>query len=57
MAKVMIGLDAGHGGNSSGTYSVNTTKDGLYERDFTLELVKLINERLLANGFKTFLTR
>ncbi|MBO5955413.1 MAG: N-acetylmuramoyl-L-alanine amidase [Clostridia bacterium] len=57
MSKVLIGLDAGHGGSSSGTYSVNTTKDGLYEKDYALELVKKINERLLANGFKTFLTR
>lgn len=57
MAKVLIGLDAGHGGSSSGTYSCNTKNDGLFERDFTLDLVKRINERLLANGFKTFLTR
>ena len=57
MAKVLIGLDAGHGGSSSGTYSCNTKIDGLFERDFTLDLVKRINERLLANGFKTFLTR
>lgn len=57
MAKVLIGLDAGHGGSSTGTYSVNTTKDKLYEKDHALELVKLIDERLLANGFNTFLTR
>lgn len=57
MAKVLIGLDAGHGGSSTGTYSVNTTKDKLYEKDYALDLVKKINEKLLANGFKTYLTR
>lgn len=54
---VTIGLDAGHGGSSSGTYSINSTKDGLFEEHYALDLVKRINERLLANGFKTFLTR
>lgn len=53
----VIGLDAGHGGDSSGTYSVNTKKDGLFEKDFTLELVKAINSRLVEHGFKTVLTR
>lgn len=57
MAKVLIGLDAGHGGASSGTYSVNTTKDGLYERDFTLELAKMVGEKLIANKFGVFYTR
>lgn len=55
--KATIGLDAGHGGSSTGTYSVNTVKDGLFEKDYALELVLLINERLLFNGFKTVLTR
>lgn len=55
--KATIGLDAGHGGSSSGTYSCNSTKDGLFEKDYALELVLLINERLLANGFKTVLSR
>ena len=53
----VIGLDAGHGGESSGTYSVNTANDGLFEKDFTLELVKAINSRLVEHGFKTVLTR
>ena len=30
--KATIGLDAGHGGSSTGTYSVNTVKDGLFEK-------------------------
>ena len=54
---IKIGLDAGHGGSSSGTYSCNSTKDGLFEEHYALELVKLVNERLKANGFETFLTR
>lgn len=57
MAKVMIGLDAGHGGSSSGTYSINTAKDKLYEKDHCLELTKMVGERLLKNGFKVFYTR
>ena len=57
MAKVMIGLDAGHGGSSTGTYSINTTSNKLYEKDHCLELTKMIGERLLKNGFKVFYTR
>ena len=53
----VIGLDAGNGGDSSGTYSVNTKKDGLFEKDFALELCKMINEKLVEHGFKTVLTR
>ena len=54
---VTIGLDAGHGGSSSGTYSINSTKDGLFEKHYALDLVKRINERLIEHGFKTVLTR
>ena len=54
---ITIGLDAGHGGSSSGTYSVNTTKDGLFEKDYALEMVKMINAKLVEHGFKTVLTR
>lgn len=53
----IIGLDAGHGGSSSGTYSVNSTRDGLFEEHYALDLVKRINERLIEHGFKTVLTR
>lgn len=52
-----IGLDAGHGGSSTGTYSFNTKKDGLYEKDHCLELTKMVADRLKANGFEVFLTR
>jgi N-acetylmuramoyl-L-alanine amidase len=57
MSKVKIGLDAGHGGSSSGTYSINTTKDKLYEKDHSLELTKMVGERLEKNGFPVYYTR
>lgn len=57
MSEIIIGLDAGHGGTSSGTYSCNTTKDGLYEKDYALEVVKMVDKRLVEHGFKTVLTR
>ena len=52
-----IGLDAGHGGSSSGTYSVNTSNDGLFEKDYALDLCLKIHSRLVEHGFKTVLTR
>ena len=55
--KAIIGIDPGHGGASSGTYSCNTTRDGLFEKDFALELSLMIEERLLKNGFGAELTR
>ena len=55
--KAIIGIDPGHGGASSGTYSCNTTRDGLFEKDFALELSLMIEERLLKNGFGAVLTR
>lgn len=54
---IRIGLDPGHGGDSSGTYSVNTERDGLFEKDFALDLTKKINSRLVEHGFGTVLTR
>ena len=55
--KAKIGLDAGHGGSSSGTYSVNSVKDGLLEKDFALEQALLIEKHLLRNGFSVAMTR
>lgn len=55
--KAVIGIDPGHGGSSSGTYSVNTVNDGLFEKDFTLEQALLIEKHLLRNGFKVIVTR
>ena len=55
--KAIIGIDAGHGGSSSGTYTVNTTKDGLFEKDFALETALLVEQNLLENGFSVVMTR
>ena len=54
---IKIGLDAGHGGSSTGTFSIDTVIDGLYEKDYCLELVKLIDKYLRFNNFETYLTR
>ena len=54
---VVIGLDAGHGGSSSGTYSINSTKDGLFEEHYALEIVLLVEKYLNEHGVKTVLTR
>ena len=42
--KAVIGIDAGHGGSSTGTYSCTTKSDGLYEKDYTLELALLTEQ-------------
>ena len=54
---IIIGLDAGHGGSASGTYSINSKKDGLFEEHYALDLTKKVSERLVEHGFKTVLTR
>ena len=54
---IIIGLDPGHGGSSSGTYSVNSTKDGLFEKHYALEIALLVEKILIEHGFKTVLTR
>lgn len=54
---IKIGLDAGHGGSSSGTYSINSTKDGLFEEHYALEIALLVEKVLIEHGFKTVLTR
>ncbi len=55
--KATIGIDSGHGGDSYGTYTVKTVKNKLFEKDYTLELALLLEEKLIENGFKTLLTR
>ena len=55
--KAVIGIDAGHGGSSSGTYSINTVKDGLFEKDFALEQALLVEKYLIQNGFGVVMTR
>ena len=54
---IIIGLDAGHGGSSTGTYSIKTEKDGLFEMDYALDLTKKVSERLNEHGIETVLTR
>lgn len=55
---IKIGLDAGHGGKGyTGTYTIDTKEDGLYEKDLTLEVVLLMDKALKRNGFDTYLTR
>ena len=55
--KAIIGIDAGHGGSSSGTYTINSVRDGLFEKDFALEMALMIEEKLLFNGFGVVMTR
>lgn len=55
--KALIGIDPGHGGSSFGTYTVNTERDGLFEKDFCLEQALMIEKHLLRNGFGVVLTR
>lgn len=55
--KAVIGIDAGHGGSSTGTYSFTTAQDGLFEKDHTLELALLLEKCLLRNGFGVIMTR
>lgn len=50
-----IGLDAGHGGTSTGTYTY--AKNGKYEKHYTLELCELVKNRLEKNGFEVYMTR
>ena len=50
--KAVIGIDAGHGGKSFGTYTFNTVNDGLFEKDFALEQALMIEQKLLKNGLK-----
>lgn len=55
--KAVIGIDAGHGGSYTGTYSYSTETDGLFEKDYTLELALLLEKRLHENGFGVIMTR
>ena len=48
----VIIIDAGHGGEDPGAVA-----NGLVEKYLNLEIAKMINEMLKANGYKTHLTR
>jgi len=54
---IKIGLDPGHGGTSTGTYSYNTKNDKKYEKHHCLELCQMIKTRLEKNGFEVYMTR
>ena len=48
----MVIIDAGHGGQDSGTM-----RDGVLEKDLTLDVARRLDQLLRANGFRTMLTR
>lgn len=48
----LVVIDAGHGGQDSGTI-----RDGVLEKDLTLDVARRLDETLRANGFRTLLTR
>lgn len=48
----MVVIDAGHGGQDSGTM-----RDGVLEKDLTLDVARRLDQLLRANGFRTMLTR
>ena len=49
---LLVVLDAGHGGNDSGTFSGE-----IYEKDITLAVVMFMKEKLTEHGIDVFLTR
>lgn len=52
--KYLIAIDAGHGGKDPGAVSpIDKTK----EKDLTLQISKLLNEKLVQNGYDTIMTR
>lgn len=52
--KYLIAIDAGHGGKDPGAVSpIDKTK----EKDLTLQISKLLNEKLIQNGYDTIMTR
>ena len=51
--RIKIGIDPGHGGAYTGTYSVSTVKDGLYEKDYALELALMVREHLQRCGSRS----
>lgn len=55
--KAKIGIDPGHGGSSSGTYSASTVRDGLFEKDYALGFSMMLKAALERNGFSVIMTR
>ena len=50
---VTIVIDAGHGGEDGGTQSA----DGMYEKEVNLEIARMLDAMLRANGIRTVMTR
>jgi N-acetylmuramoyl-L-alanine amidase len=54
LAKLLIAVDAGHGGDNSGATGVTT---GILEKNYTLLIAKQLQAELLKNGASVFMTR
>ena len=50
---ITVVIDAGHGGEDGGTQSA----DGMYEKDINLEIARMLEVMLRANGICTVMTR
>ena len=51
--EITVVIDAGHGGEDGGTQSA----DGMYEKDVNLEIARLLDTMLRANGVNVIITR
>jgi N-acetylmuramoyl-L-alanine amidase len=54
LGKLLIAIDAGHGGDNSGAKGTTT---GILEKNYTLLIAKQLQAQLLKNGAKVFMTR
>jgi N-acetylmuramoyl-L-alanine amidase len=52
--KLLVAVDAGHGGDNSGATGVTT---GILEKDYTLLIAKQLQAALLKSGARVFMTR
>jgi N-acetylmuramoyl-L-alanine amidase len=52
--KLLIAVDAGHGGDNSGATGVTT---GILEKNYTLLIAKQLQAELIQNGASVFMTR
>ena len=51
--EITVIIDAGHGGEDGGTQST----EGMYEKDINLEIARILDTMLRANGVQTVMTR
>ncbi len=54
LSKLLIAVDAGHGGDNSGAKGITTS---ILEKNYTLLIAKQLQAELLKNGTKVFMTR